>query len=362
MTPSSTRRVLVTLAAEIWTFRGRVLVAIVLLALAKLAAVAVPLLLKRIVDVLSRPESLAALPVGLLAGYAAVRFSTTLFGELRDVVFARVAQSTVADFMSRTFAHLHALGSRFHVSRATGALTRDVERGTAAIGFLIGAALFTIVPTIVEIVAVLAIMITGYGAAFSALLAGTFVLYAIYTALLIARRARRQRVVNELDSSAHRRLVDSLLNQETVKFYTNERFETEQFKRIMRDWTEAGVLSQRSLTELHIGQGAIIGLGIAAVMVLAGSAVLAGTMTVGDLVLVNAYVIQICLPLNSLGFVFRESNDALIRAENLLALLREPPEQGPLPNAPQPLPPITATVLPGAIVKSMPERICRTGS
>jgi ATP-binding cassette subfamily B protein len=336
MISSSTRRVLATLAAEIWTFRGRVLAAIVLLALAKLAAVAVPLLLKRIVDVLSRPESLAALPVGLLAGYAAVRFSTTLFGELRDVVFARVAQSTVADFMSRTFAHLHALGTRFHVSRATGALTREVERGTAAIGFLIGAALFTIVPTIVEIVAVLAIMITAYGAAFSALLAATFILYAVYTALLIARRARRQRVVNELDSSAHRRLVDSLLNYETVKVYSNEAFETGRLRGIMNEWIEAGIRNQTALTQLHIGQSAIIGLGVAAVMLLAGAEVLAGRFTVGDLVLVNAYVIQVCLPLNALGFVIRETTDALTRAEGLFALLRERPE--PEPAAPSALP------------------------
>jgi ATP-binding cassette, subfamily B, bacterial len=333
MTGDFTRRVLVTLALEVWTWQRRVLAALVLLVLAKLAAVVVPLMLKRIVDVLSRPETLAALPIALLVSYAAVRFTTTLFGELRDLVFARVAQSTVADFTVRVFAHLHALGARFHTARATGALTRDVERGTAAIGFLIGASLFTILPTIIEIGAVLAIMIAAYGAEFSFLLAATFVLYSVYTGVFIARRAARQRAVNELDSSAHRRLVDSLLNYETIKFYTNEEFETQRLRGIMGGWVEAGVRNQTALTLLHVGQSAIIALGVAGVMLLAGAEVLAGRLTVGDLVLVNAYVIQVCLPLNALGFVVRETSDALTKAEGLLRLLHERPDPEPAETA-----------------------------
>ena len=329
MVRSDARRVLVTLAAEVWASRARVLGAMLLLVLAKLAAVCVPLLLKRIVDVLSRPEAIAALPVALLAGYAAVRFSATLFSELRDLVFARVAQRTVADFLVRTFAHLHALGARFHVARATGALAREVERGTAGIGFLIGAALFTLVPTVIEIAAVLTIMIVSYGASFSMLLACTFVLYALYTAAFIARRSARQRVVNELDSHAHRRLVDSLLNYETIKFYTNESFETRRLRDIMKDWTEAAVRNQGALTLLHVGQSGIIGIGVAGVMLVAAAEVLAGGLSVGDLVLVNAYVIQVCLPLNSLGFVIREAADALTKAEALFRLLGEPPDSEP---------------------------------
>jgi ATP-binding cassette, subfamily B, bacterial len=329
MVRESTRRVLLTLAAEVWGWKRRVVAALVLLVLAKLAAVVVPIMLKRIVDVLSRPEALAALPIALLVSYAAARFAATLFGELRDLVFARVAQGTVADFVVRVFAHLHALGARFHVARATGALTRDVERGTAAIGFLIGASLFTIVPTVIEIGAVLAIMIAAYGAAFSALLAATFLLYSLYTGVFIARRAARQRTVNELDSSAHRRLVDSLLNYETVKFYTNEEFETRRLGGIMGSWIEAGVRNQTALTLLHVGQSAIIALGVAGVMLLASADVRAGTLTVGDLVLVNAYVIQVCLPLNALGFVVRETSDALTKAEGLFALLRESPDSEP---------------------------------
>jgi ATP-binding cassette subfamily B protein len=327
--PNSEESVLLTLAAKVWLFRGRLLAAVLLLVVAKIAAVAVPILLKRIVDALSRPEELLALPVWLLAGYALVRFSTTLFSEIRDLIFARVTQSTVADYALRIFSHLHALGARFHANRATGALTRDVERGTSAIGFLLGVALFTIVPTIVEIAIVVGIMVKGYPVGFALVIAATFVLYSFFSVMFTRRRAIRQRRVNELDSNANRRLVDSVLNYDTVKYYTNEAFEAQRFKSIMTDWIEAGIGNQKALTLLHVGQSAIIALGVAAVMLLAGRAVFVGDMTVGDLVLINAYVIQVCLPLNSLGFVFREASDALVKAERLFALLREPPETGP---------------------------------
>ncbi|HUQ50681.1 MAG TPA: ABC transporter transmembrane domain-containing protein, partial [Gammaproteobacteria bacterium] len=321
-----TRALIRALAGEIGKFRGRVLVATVFLILAKVAAVVVPLVLKAIVDVMSRPEALAALPVLLLVGYAAVRFAATLFTELRDVTFARVTQNIVASLSLRTFEHLHSLSARFHANRATGALTREVERGTAAVGFLTGAALFQILPTVVEIAAVLIIMIANYGWLFSSLLLATFVLYAAHTSVFIRRRAIRQRRVNALESQAHRRLVDSLLNHETVKSYANEAFETQQLGGILSRTVAAGVDNQMALTQLHVGQSAAIAMGIAAVMLMAGASILNGDLTVGDLVLVNAYVIQVCLPLNSLGFVIRESTDALVRAESLFGLLRLRPE------------------------------------
>jgi ATP-binding cassette subfamily B protein len=332
MLDRGTRRLILELAREVLHFRARVVVAASLLILAKVAAVSVPLVLKAIVDVMSRPEALAALPVLLLVGYAAVRFAATLFTELRDLTFARVTQTVVANLSLRTFEHLHSLGARFHVNRATGGLTREVERGTAAVGFLTGAALFQILPTVFEIAAVLVIMIVNYGWLFSSLLLLTFVLYAMHTSVFIRRRAVRQRRVNALESQAHRRLVDSLLNYETVKSYANERFETEQLGDILRRSVAAGVDNQVALTELHVGQSAAIAIGIAAVMLMAGSAIATGALTVGDLVLVNAYVIQVCLPLNSLGFVIRESSDALVRAENLFSLLRlkrEPRTEAP---------------------------------
>ncbi|HEX6995480.1 MAG TPA: ATP-binding cassette domain-containing protein [Gammaproteobacteria bacterium] len=326
MTATREERVLWTLAVKAWTFRVRVIAAVVLLVVAKIAAVSVPIMLKRIVDVLSRPETLAALPVWLLIGYALVRFSTTLFGELRDLIFVRVSQTTVADYTVRVFRHLHALGARFHANRSTGALTRDVERGTSSIGFLLNVALFTIVPTIVEISIVVGILTVNYPLGFALIIAVTFVLYAIFSVVFTRRRAIRQRRVNELDSNAHSRLVDSVLNYDTVKFYTNEKLEAMRFRSIMDDWIDANISNQRALTLLHIGQSGIIALGVGSVMLLAGSGVFTGEMTVGDLVLVNAYVIQVCLPLNSLGFVFREASDAMVKAERLFALLREPPE------------------------------------
>jgi ATP-binding cassette subfamily B protein len=321
-----TRELMGELSRHVLRFRARVFGASVLLILAKVAAVTVPLVLKAIVDVMSRPEALAALPVFLLGGYAAVRFAATLFTELRDLTFARVTQTVVADLSLRTFEHLHSLAARFHTDRSTGALTREVERGTAAVGFLTGTALFQILPTVFEIGAVLVIMIVNYGWLFSTVLLATFVLYAVHTSVFLRRRTVRQRRVNALESLAHRRLVDSLLNYETVKSYANERFESEQLSGILRRSIGAGVDNQIALTYLHVGQSAAIALGIAAVMLMVGSAIVTGDLTVGDLVLVNAYVIQVCLPLNSLGFVIRESNDALVRAENLFSLLRLKPE------------------------------------
>jgi ATP-binding cassette subfamily B protein len=326
MLRAETRELIGELTRQVLRFRARVAGAALLLVLAKIAAVTVPLVLKSIIDLMSRPEALAALPALLLAGYAAVRFAATLFTELRDVTFARVTQTVIANLSARTFDHLHSLGARFHVNRSTGALTRDVERGTDAVGFLAGTALFQIFPTVVEIAAVLAIMIVNYGWLFSSLLLVTFVVYGVYTSVFIRRRAVRQRRVNALESQAHRRLVDSLLNYETVKSYANERFEGEQLGGILERSISAGVDNQVALTELHIGQSAVIAFGIAAVMLTAGAAIVSGELTVGDLVLINAYVVQVCLPLNSLGFVVRESTDALVRAERLLALLRIEPE------------------------------------
>jgi ATP-binding cassette subfamily B protein len=314
-------QVLRELAASAWRFRARVLGALALLLLAKLATVAVPLLLKAIIDALSSPDAYLALPVFLLLGYALMRFAATLFGEIRDAVFARVTQRTVADFTLRTFRHVHSLSARFHALRSTGALTREVERGTAGIAFLLGVALFTIVPTLVEIGTVLAIMVARYSAWFTLIIVLTFVLYVASTVLITHRRAIYQRAMNELDSTANGRLVDSLLNVETVKYYTNESLEVRRLGDIMDRWIDVGIRNQRALSLLHVTQSGIIAAGVASVMLLAGESVVNHTMTVGDLVLVNAYVIQVCLPLNSLGFVFREAGDALINVKKLFALL-----------------------------------------
>ena len=324
--------------AELWGVmranRWRVTVSIVLLLAAKVATVAVPLLLKRIIDAFSQASLPALLPWYLLAGYALLRFASTLFNEWRDLLFARVTLSTVSAYAGRTFAHLHALGPRFHARRQVGSLLPDIDRGTSGIAYLLGVGLFTIVPTLVEIGLVLAVMLRRYPAGYAAIIVATFLMYSGFTLVFTARRVLYQRRVNKLDSRAKGQLADSLLNYDTVKYFTNEAHEAAKFAATMDRWRDAGVGNQRALFLLHVGQSGVIALGVAAIMLLAGQDVLAGRMRVGDLVLINAYALQVCLPLNALGFVYRESRDAWVNAERLFALLGERPEMPELPGQP----------------------------
>ncbi|GAB3405374.1 ABC transporter ATP-binding protein/permease [Massilia agilis] len=315
-------------------FRWRVSFSVILLLAAKVTTVAVPLVLKRIIDAFSQVNFPATLPVYLLAGYALLRFASTLFNEWRDLLFARVTLSTVSAYAQKTFAHLHALGPRFHARRQIGALLPDIDRGTNGIAFLLGVGLFTIVPTLVEIGLVLAIMLQRYSAQFSLIIVTTFLVYAGFTVIFTARRVVYQRRVNKLDARSKGQLADSLINYDTVKYFTNEALERQRFAGIMARWLEAGAGNQRALFTLHVGQSAIIALGVAAIMLLAGQEVLRHGMSVGDLVLINSYALQVCLPLNALGFVYRESRDAWVNAERLLALLAERPDIEDTPDQP----------------------------
>jgi ATP-binding cassette subfamily B protein len=324
--PHGYQKILRTLWEVMAIYRWRIGGALLFLILAKVSSVGVPLLLKRIVDTLSRPEQLTALPVYLLAGYAAVRFLSTLFTELRDLLFSRVTQHTVATFAHNVFTHLHELGSRFHAQRRIGGLLPDIDRGTNGISFLLGVGLFTLVPTLIEIGMVLAIMGSRYSGWYTAIISATFLFYTGFTVVFTSRRTIYQRRVNKLDSSAKSRLADSLINYDSVKYFTNESLEARRFEGIMDRWAGAVLANQKALFILHVGQSSIIALGVASVMLLAGEDVLARGMTVGDLVLINAYMLQICLPLNALGFVYREMKDAMVNAEKLFQLLRERPE------------------------------------
>ncbi|HEY9064271.1 MAG TPA: ABC transporter transmembrane domain-containing protein, partial [Burkholderiaceae bacterium] len=346
------RDVVRSLWEAVWAHRRRTLLALLLLLLAKVGVVVAPLLLKLVIDRFSRPETLAAdvtpaaapegvhtalvLPVFLLLAYALVRFSGTLFTELRDLVFSRVTQQTVKTFAARAFEHLLSLSPRFHHQRSTGSLIRDVERGTAGVGFLLGAGLFTVVPTLVEFAAVLGVLAVGYSLWFALIVVLTFCVYAAITMTLTQRRELRQRRVNEMDSRANGRLVDSLLNYETVKTHAREDDERRRYAEICAEWTRDSLSNQRALSVLHISQSAVIAVGVAAVMLLAAAHTVHGLMTVGDLVLVNAYIIQICLPLNALGFVFREASDALVNTEKLFGLLDQRPDIQDAPGS-QPL-------------------------
>ncbi|OOG80907.1 hypothetical protein B0E41_19445 [Hydrogenophaga sp. A37] len=336
--------ILRALGRAAWRHRRRTLLAVLLLVLAKVASVCVPLVLKEIIDRFSAPGALATvmgpgesatfpqgaqvvvLPVFLLIGYAALRFSSTVFTELRDLCFARATLVTVADFAQRALVHLHAMGPRFHLQQQMGALVRDVDRGTAALGFLLSALLFTLLPTVVEIGAVIAIMATAYGGGFVLILLVTFFSYAVYTALMTGRRVRLQRRVNALDSRANGLLLDSLVNQESVRAHASAAHETSRYAKARGAWVERSVDNQTALSALHLGQGAIIAVGIGAIMLLAGQGTVRGQMTVGDLVLVNTYVLQVCLPLNALGQLYREARDALTNAERLWGMLDTPPE------------------------------------
>ncbi|MEB2610894.1 ABC transporter transmembrane domain-containing protein [Burkholderia cenocepacia] len=333
-------RIAVELWRAIWHYRARVLAAVVLLVLAKAAAVSVPLLLKDIVDGFGRVAGQPMTwPVLLLFAYAVVRFASNALNEVRDMTFVQVTQHTVATFTVRTFGHLHRLGARFHAQRETGAVVRDLEKGTAGIGYLLGVAVFTVVPTALEIGSVLVIVISKYGGGFTAIIFVTFTVYAAYTVVFTRRRMRYQRRVNALEAESNSRVVDSLLNVDTVKYFAREDVERDRLDRVLDEWREAGVDNQYALSALHIGQSACIGAGIAAVMLLAGQQVARGAMTIGDLVLINAYIIQISLPLNALGFVFREANDAMTNIERLFGLLDargKPGEDGDAPGA-QPL-------------------------
>jgi len=327
--PDARRRFVADLWQLMRRYRWRVGASLALLLVAKVATVAVPLVLKRIIDAFPEGHLPARLPAYLLVGYALLRFSATLFNEWRDLIFARVTQSTVAAYAEQVFAHLHALGPRFHARRQVGSLLPDIDRGTSGIAYLLGVGLFTIVPTLVEIGLVLAVMLGRYAPGFSLAIGVTFLLYTGFTLAFTARRVLWQRRVNKLDSRAKGQLADSLINYETVKMFTGEAVEAARFAAIMARWREAAIANQRALFLLHVGQSAIIALGVGATMLLAGQAVMRGRMSVGDLVLVNAYVLQVCLPLNALGFVYRESRDAWVNAERLFALLGQRPEIEP---------------------------------
>ncbi len=312
-----------TLLPYLWEFKGRVVVAIILLLAAKVASVAVPLVLKDIVDALDQPRAMLALPVFLLVAYGALRFMSTLFGELRDAVFAKAAQRSVRRVALKVFRHLHELALRFHLERQTGGISRDIERGTRGIGFLLNFMLFNILPTIVEIGLIAAILLAKYDIWFFIITFTTLVVYIAFTLIITEWRMVFRRTMNDMDSKANTRAIDSLLNYETVKYFSNEEYETRRYDESLQVWEQAAIRNTTSLATLNAGQSLIIAIGVTALMLLAGQGVVDGTMTLGDLVLVNAYMIQIYIPLHFLGFVYREIKHSLADMEKMFALVEQ---------------------------------------
>jgi ATP-binding cassette subfamily B protein len=315
----------------LWQYRARVVGALLCLVAAKLANVGVPLVFKEMIDGLS--GELLALPVMLLALYGSLRFSNSLFTELREILFARVTQRAIRKVALEVFLHLHALSLRFHLERQTGGISRDIERGTRSISSLISYSLYSILPTLVEISLVLGILFVRYDAGFVVITVLSLVAYVLFTIKVSNWRIAIRHAVNESDSAANTRAVDSLLNYETVKYFNNESWEADRYDQQLRQLENASTRSQTTLAALNLGQQAIIALGVTAMMWRAASGVVAGTMTIGDLVLVNAFLIQLYLPLNFLGIVYRELRQALTDIERMFGLLNEHREIADAPDA-----------------------------
>lgn len=334
--PAATRNNLKTIAAllpYLWEFKVRVILALSLLVLAKLANVSVPLVLKEIVDALDQPRAELVLPVFLLIGYGVLRLCSTLFGELRDAIFAKVTQRAIRRVANKVFSHLHSLSLRFHLERQTGGVSRDIERGTRGISFLLNFMLFNILPTLLEIGLVLAILIKQYDIRFSIIIFLTLLAYITLTLIVTEWRMIFRRTMNNMDSKANTQAIDSLLNYETVKYFGNEAWEARPYDEHLQSWEKAAVRNQTSLATLNAGQSAIIAIGVTLLMLLAADQVIDGIMTLGDLVLINAFMLQLYMPLHFLGFVYREIKHSLADMERMFTLLDENREIQDQPDA-----------------------------
>ncbi|WP_338847671.1 ABC transporter ATP-binding protein/permease [Massilia sp. W12] len=325
-----------TLMPWLWVYKWRVMLAMLFLFAAKVAVVGVPLVLKEMIDALqeSGARGMVLLPVGILLTYGALRLSTTIFTELREWMFARVTQRAVRNITLSIFQHMHSLSLRFHLNRQTGGLTRDIERGTRAISSLISYTLFNILPTLVEISLVLGYLALNYDIWFSLITGGALLLYITFTVLVTDWRTQFRRNMNELDSRANTRAIDALINYETVKYFGNEAWEAKRYDAGLQQYEAAALKSQSSLSLLNSGQSLIIAIALTLILWRAALGVQQGSMTLGDLVAVNAFMLQLYMPLNFLGVIYREIKQSLADMEKLFALWREGREVADAENAP----------------------------
>jgi ATP-binding cassette, subfamily B, heavy metal transporter len=310
----------------LWEFRGRVLLALALLIGAKLAAVMVPLVLKEIIDALDKSHTSLVLPLALIITYGMLRFASTTFADMRDVVFGKVTQRAMRRVSMAVFQHLHALSLRFHLERQTGGITRDIERGSKAISSLVGYLLFRITPTVLEILMVAVILFVKLDWVFGLITLITLVAYIGFTVTITDWRTQFVRRANTLDSEAYGRAIDSLLNYETVKYFGNERYEAARYDGSLAEWERAALQSQKSLGFLNAAQAGTIAIGVTLMVIRAAKGVVAGTLTLGDLVMVNAFLIQMFQPLGFLGVMYREIKQSLTDVERMFTLLHRPRE------------------------------------
>ena len=305
----------------IWAFKSRVIFAISFLIIAKFATVAVPILLKEIVDSLNSDKTLLILPLGLLIAYGALRLTTALFNELRDVLFAKVRYHAVYKISVKVLDHLHKMSLRFHLERQTGSIIRDLERGTQSLSSLINYMIFIILPTIIEVFLVGAILLITYDINFAFITFATIIVYTLFTLKVTNWRMNFRHDMNRLDSEANSIAVDSLLNYETVKYFNNEEYEIKRYSDVLFKWENAAMQSMTTMSMLNFGQAIIITIGVTFIMIFASSGVVDGSMTLGDLVLVNALMLQLFVPLNTLGIVYRQITYALADMDMLVKLL-----------------------------------------
>ena len=329
----------------LWRYKWRVMAALAFMVGAKLANVGVPVLLKNLVDSLTlKPGGASALlvvPVALLLAYGMLRLMTSLFAEARELIFAKATEGASRSIALEVFRHLHSLSLRFHLERQTGGMTRDIERGTRGVHSLISYSLYSIIPTLIEVVLVLTLLAVKYDIWFAAITGTALVLYIVFTVTVTEWRTQFRKEMNTLDSSAHSRAVDSLLNFETVKYFNNEEFEARRYDDHLERYRKAAIKSQRTLSLLNTGQQTIIAVGLVAMLWRATQGVVDGRMTLGDLVMVNAFMIQLYIPLGFLGVLYREIKQSLTDLEKMFTLLEREREVADAPGA-QPL------VLPGA--------------
>lgn len=317
----------------VWQFKWRVIFAMACLVAAKVASVVMPLYLKDVVDGLSVPQTLLAVPAAALLGYGFARLASSVLGELRDALFARVTQGSIRRIATRLFEHLFELSMRFHMQRQTGGLSRDIERGTKGIGFLLNFMVFNVLPTLLEIGMVTAILLWRYDFLFAVVTLGTIASYIAFTLVVTEKRMVYRRSMNDLDSQANSKAIDAILNYETVKYFGNEAYELNRYDRNLERWVDSAVKNQVSLNLLNMGQGVIITVGVTALLWLSASGVVKQTMTVGDVVLVSAYLTQLYAPLNFLGFVYREIKHALADMERMFGLMEQSLEVADKPAA-----------------------------
>ncbi|RTZ58028.1 MAG: metal ABC transporter permease [Gammaproteobacteria bacterium] len=324
-----------TLFPYLWSYRGRILAGLVFLIFAKLANVAVPITLKKVVDALSPDLSnpYIVLPLSLLIAYGSLRFLTILFNELRNLVFARASEHTIRALALRVFDHLHTLSLRFHLDRQTGGLSRDVERGTRSISLIMRYLVFNIIPTFFEIAVVTVILLINFRPAFAIVTLIIVAVYSVFTLVVTNWRTRFRVEMNRSESSANTKAIDALINYETVKYFGNEQFEAQRYDQALSHWEDASIKSLTSLAFLNVGQGAIIAIGLTILLVMAGQSVSSGEISLGDFVMINAFLIQLYIPLNFLGSVFRELKHSLVDLQRMFDLLEEPTEIMEKPDA-----------------------------